>query len=146
MMTYKRIELQALTAFKTQPFEGYLWYSDQQMPKVFENDTADLTGLLTALPFVVEGMLYYPAQNRSLHIQNLDGQYIIGEVTHKQAMTEVKVVEWPAHRMGAVSKLKMVQGWAEQPHELLPGFTVKVPTFKAFVGFKKSSHGNQRSV
>lgn len=133
-MSFKKIEISDLDKYKGDPFEGYLWYSDQQKPKTFNDTTEDLSLLLTDLPFVVEGRIFYPTQKRSLHIQNMDGEYLIGRVELNDSSHDAT---WPAHRMeSGITKLKIKIGSALLPDPLNPPFKVNTPSWRAFVGFE----------
>lgn len=39
-------------------YQGYLWYSDQKEPKVFNNELFELEIADNENPFIVEGQLY----------------------------------------------------------------------------------------
>ena len=47
-----------MEAIKINKCEGYLWWSDQQKPKIYDGNTLDICLDETKNPFVVEGQLY----------------------------------------------------------------------------------------
>lgn len=57
--------------------EGYLWWSDQQQPKVCQDEAFDISLDETENPFVVEGQLYDIEEKKSYSIKYVDGHYII---------------------------------------------------------------------
>ena len=68
---------------KRTAYQGYLWYSDEQIPKVFDNEEVELELDDTANPFIVEGQLYDMTEDRSISIKFIDGKYIINTYSGK---------------------------------------------------------------
>ena len=56
-------------------YQGYLWYSDKDQPKVLNNVDSEITLDETKNPFVIEGQLF--DGKRSISIKYVDGKYIV---------------------------------------------------------------------
>ena len=106
-------------------YQGYLWYSDKDQPKVLNNVDSEITLDETKNPFVIEGQLF-------------DGKYIVKKYVlaelPKEDFTEQSLL---AHRMKDVKSLNFRQYWREQEDELCDGKKVLQPAELVFVGLKK---------
>ena len=130
-----------METIKIENCEGYLWWSDQQEPKVYQDGQIDIILDETKNPFVVEGQLYDKEEDKSYSIKYIDGQYLIkvnkvgnDDFTNKD--NELK--SFLSNRMGG-RWLKFLRYWepTEQGDENCEGMPPLVITKNVFVGFKK---------
>ena len=56
-------------------YQGYLWYTDEKEPRVFNNEEFELDIANDENPFVVEGHLFDGIN--SISIKYVDGKYIV---------------------------------------------------------------------
>ena len=91
-------------------YQGYLWYSDKDQPKVLNNVDSEITLDETKNPFVIEGQLF--DGKRSISIKYVDGKYIVKKYVlaelPKEDFTEQSLL---AHRMKDVKSLNFRQYW-----------------------------------
>ena len=117
-------------------YQGYLWYSDKDQPKVLNNVDSEITLDETKNPFVIEGQLF--DGKRSISIKYVDGKYIVKKYVlaelPKEDFTKQSLL---AHRMKDVKSLNFRQYWREQEDELCDGKKVLQPAELVFVGLKK---------
>lgn len=119
-------------------YEGYLWYSDQENPKVLDRQTLTLPEGTNS--FVVEGHLYNEAEGLSYSIKYVDGQYIIYQ--HKVALNDLdspnEVKIYLSNRMND-KKLKFLRYWEEKNAHVtgLGEIPVLTQTKNVFIGFEK---------
>lgn len=115
-------------------YQGYLWYSDKDQPKVLNNVDSEITLDETKNPFVIEGQLF--DGKRSISIKYVDGKYIVKKYVlaelPKEDFTEQSLL---AHRMKDVKSLNFRQYWREQEDELCDGKKVLQPAELVLVGF-----------
>ena len=130
-----------METIKIENCEGYLWWSDQQEPKVYQDEQINIILDETKNPFVVEGQLYDKDEDKSYRIKYIDGQYLIkvnkvgnDDFTNKD--NELK--SFLSNRMGG-RWLKFLRYWepTEQGDENCEGMKPRVITKNVFVGFKK---------
>lgn len=119
--------------------EGYLWWSDQQIPQVYQDEALDICLDETKNPFVVEGQLYDRECRQSYSIKYVDGQYLIiiynvAERDFANPDNEQKV--FLSNRMGD-RRLKFLRYWEEKEDENCIGMPVLTFTKNVFVGFKE---------
>ena len=62
--------------------QGYLWYSDEKEPRVFNNEEFELEMAENTNPFIVEGHLFDGIN--SISIKYVDGKYIINKYVVKK--------------------------------------------------------------
>lgn len=117
--------------------EGYVWWSDQTSPQVYEQGTfGGLESRASDNPFVIEAQLYDDKERVSYGIKHVDGHYIVckHEGVERNASEEQSYV---AHRMPNVGGLVFRQEWVAEKDELCEGMEVLRPSAVVFVGFKK---------
>ena len=68
-----------METIKINKCEGYLWWSDQQTPAVYQDESIDNCLDEAQNPFVVEGQLYDKEEMKSYSIKFVDGQYLINK-------------------------------------------------------------------
>lgn len=118
--------------------EGYLWWSDQQEPEIYDGKAVDVCLDETKNPFVVEGQLY-DKEGMSYSIKYVDGQYLINkykvetvDLTNKD--NELK--SFLSNRMGD-RWLKFLRYWEEKRDKNCMDMPVLTFTKNIFVGFKE---------
>lgn len=123
-------------------YQGYLWYSDKDQPKVLNNEDLEITLDKKINPFIIEGHLFDGKQ--SISIKYLDGKYIVKKyILDELSEKDFTEQSFLAHRMGDVKALKFRQYWGEsegkygrkQKDELCEGMSVLQPAVLVFVGF-----------
>ena len=121
-------------------YEGYLWMSNENKPRVFSPAAAiDRTLLETQNPFVVEGYLYNKEQGVSISIKSLDGELCIHRFDVQESdfsSCEVMQVAYHSHRMDG-KRLHFLRYWTAKPDEACLGMEVLTVEKMVFVGFKK---------
>lgn len=122
-------------------YDGYLWYSDQKTPEVFEQKEWNENMLDENVnPFVIEGQLYDSDNLVSYSIKYVDGKYIIKKYQLKSTdfnNVDIDILDFKAHRMGEGRVLQFLQYYREEVDPLCEGMKVLQPKEKVFVGFKK---------
>lgn len=117
--------------------EGYLWWSDQEQPKVYQNEALDICFDETKNPFVVEGQLYDKEEKKSYSIKYVDGQYLINiyeikDEDFNDSDNETKC--YLSNRMGD-RWLKFLRYWEPKEDPNCEGLKVLKLTKNVFVGF-----------
>jgi CRISPR type III-associated protein (TIGR04423 family) len=122
-------------------YDGYLWYSDQKTPEVFEQKAWDESMLDENInPFVIEGQLYDSENLVSYSVKYVDGKHIIKKYQLKSTdfnNVDIDILDFKAHRMGEGRVLQFLQYYREEEDSLCEGMKVLQPAEKVFVGFKK---------
>lgn len=119
--------------------QGYLWWSDQQKPEVFQNEKFERSFDENKNPFVVEGQLYDVDNNMSYSIKFVDGKYLIKsfDVTEDDfSNPDFETKEYLSNRMGG-RWLKFLRYWEETKDENCKGMKVLTLTKNVFIGFKE---------
>lgn len=121
--------------------EGYLWWSDQQVPEVYDGVELEQCFDETKNPFIVEGQLYDIDKKKSFGIKYVDGQYLINKYMVKDDdlsnnANEIKC--YLSNRMDG-RRLKFLRFWepAEEGDKNCEGMNPLVITKNVFIGFKK---------
>ena len=131
---------------KRAAYQGYLWYSDEQIPKVFDNEEVELELDDTVNPFVVEGQLYDMTEDRSISIKFIDGKYIINTYSGKarqfnnvsdENLTEGKIEQYaPSSRLSLGDKvLYFARIWVETEDVINDNWITLCPSGLVFKGF-----------
>ena len=120
-------------------YEGYLWYSNSDKPKLLKNEDFELEISDNKNPFVIEGQLYDRDKMKSISIKYVDGQYIcnsyaVDPLDFNRADVERK--EFYSNWKGG-DKLQFLQYWGEVEDDLCEGLKVLRPEQLVFVGFIK---------
>lgn len=127
-------------------YQGYLWYSDEQIPKVFDNEEVGLELDDTANPFIVEGQLYDMTEDRSISIKFIDGKYIINTYSGKtrqfndfsgEKLTEGIIEQYaPSSRLNLGDKvLYFARIWVETEDVINDNWNTLCPSGLVFKGF-----------
>lgn len=127
---------------KNAKYEGYLWQSNQNKPKMIEErESLSLTLTDGENPFVVEGLLWNPEENTSIQIRCVDGKYFVTTYKVKPedlagSITMASVTYLP-HRLPGVKALKFLRQWEEVKDELCENMPTLQLKANIFVGFEK---------
>lgn len=115
-------------------YQGYLWYSSDEKPKIYKNEELELELAEGSNPFVIEGQL---CDNKiSISIRFVDNKYVVKKV----ALSELEGVEYKqqsffGNRMDY--KLVFRQYWREDKDEQCERMIVLRPAELVFVGFEE---------
>ena len=121
-----------------QQYEGYLWSSDKQKPRVFHPGVAFTDDFEpTDNPFIVEGWLYDKVAGKSYSISYVDGHYFRTEYDLKQA--DKKPIVYQAHDLQAVTHYCVREYWHPQVDDNCAGMEVLRHAWTAFAGFANSN-------
>jgi CRISPR type III-associated protein (TIGR04423 family) len=122
----------------TASYEGYLWMSNQEKPRVYKDETLNKDYFKGINPFIIEGELYNACQHKSYSIKFVDGSYYVNEYLIKNDENHSKDIQsYLANRMDHVAALNFLQRWRPEPDPLCEGMYVLRPVEQVFVGFKK---------
>lgn len=119
--------------------EGYIWWSDQQAPKVYPNSPLDISLDETKNPFIVEGLLYDKDNKKSYSIKYVDGQYLTKEYNVEEqdfANPDNEQKSFLSNRMDG-RWLKFLRYWEEEKDENCMAMHVLTLTKNVFVGFNE---------
>lgn len=118
-------------------YKGYLWKSDEQKPKVYNNESLD-TLLLNNCenPFIIEGQLYDEKSQKSYSIRYIDGEYWAYEYDLNELKMDFTEHLYIASFENAQGKLNFRQYWREKKDNLCEDMMILYPAEFVFVGFK----------
>ncbi|MCH7402135.1 TIGR04423 family type III CRISPR-associated protein [Belliella kenyensis] len=121
-------------------YSGYLWYSDESKPKIFNSDILQ-SSMLTTLPFILEGYLYCPDEGGvCINIKNIDGEYHIHQVnlsdTDQNQLERFSFLASAPFENIGIKKFKAIQYWKAEKDELCDGMEVLKPSWIVFEGFE----------
>jgi len=130
-------------------YTGYLWYSNEQKPRIYRNKELE-QGIdleTPGIPFIIEG--YLRSEKDSYSIKMTDGAYHIqhyhlsdypfmkdkdGTV---QTSDTCSVTAYLPNRFDKdIEKLLFARFWKKTPDNLCNGMDVLVPQDEIFIGFK----------
>lgn len=128
-----------METIKINKCEGYLWWSDQQEPEIYDGKDIDICLDETKNPFVVEGQLYDKEEMKSYSIKYVDGQYLVfiykvetSDFTNKNNESK----SFLSNRMGG-RWLKFLRYWEEKEDENCMDMPVLTFIKNVFIGFKE---------
>jgi CRISPR type III-associated protein (TIGR04423 family) len=129
-------QYKTLNEIPTLSFEGYIWMSDQEQPKILNNEIYDFKSI-AANPFIIEALLYNEKENRSIHIQHT-GEYQIYEYDLNQYSSEqLSQKDYLPHRLEGVRKVNFKQIWLPESDDNSEGMEVLTLKAIVFCGFNK---------
>ena len=128
-----------MEAIKINKCEGYLWWSDQQEPKVYQDEAIDICLDETKNPFVVEGQLYDKEEKKSYSIKYVDGQYLINKYKVEEDDLTNPDNETKCYFSNRMENkwLKFLRYWEEKEDKNCMGMPVLTLTKHVFIGFKE---------
>lgn len=133
-------------------YEGYLWYSNEKEPKVFDGSemVPEMSLDEKKNPFIIEGNLWDADNMKSIMIRYVDGEYIVCPtqvseeelegISSEKAYKSGKGIattlkKYLAHRIGGVKCLCFLQYWQAEPDKMCEGMQVLRPSKLVFIGF-----------
>ena len=140
-MESKRISIEKIQDLA---YDGYIWMSDQEKPKVCENEKVEWpTG---ANPFIVEGQLYNQEKGISYSIKFVDGKYIINEYEVKKADLDNEHNEQIVYHSNKMDgrKLKFLRYWEEKEDVNCMNMPVLTLTKTVFIGFTEKKKEDKK--
>lgn len=134
---YRQLTLSEID--KTITYSGYLWFDNENTPKVIDGKLTD-SDLPSAgeLPYVIEGNLVAKDGSHSISIRFLDGRYIIIKVYLQEAMDKnIRYVNlcYLAHGFATGTKLYFKEAWLPVVDSHCADMKTLQPAWIAFVGF-----------
>ncbi len=117
-------------------YQGYLWYSDTDTPRILNNEEYGQEIDDGANPFIVEGMLWCEITNMSISIRYIDGKYYAKKYENVCVGENDDKVEYFANNKIGNKKLKFIREWIAEPDKLCEGMPALRPGSLIFVGFK----------
>jgi CRISPR type III-associated protein (TIGR04423 family) len=117
-------------------FEGYVWLSDQEEPKILNNQTFDFSKYEEGSnPFIIEALLY-KENDKSVHITHT-GKYNIQsfDLNNLPQDSELVDVNYLPHRLEGVKKVCFRQLWIPENDENCENMPVLKMKALIFVGF-----------
>lgn len=128
-----------METIKIKNSEGYLWWSDQEEPEIYDGKVIDICLDEKKNPFVIEGQLYDKDEKKSYSIKYVDGQYLINKYkveTIDFSNTDNEPKSFLSNRMEG-RWLKFLRYWEEKKDENCMDMPVLTFTKNIFVGFKE---------
>lgn len=137
-------KIETITKIPEAKYQGYIWYSDSDRPKVLTGDE-EYGGMLDPKdnPFIIEGNLWDEANSTSISIRYVDGKYYIHRTTLTDGDTDHSTIKkYVAHRINNGNDkdtyLRFVQLWEPRPDPMCEGMEVLEPSKLVFIGFTNS--------
>ena len=125
-----------INEIKTRKYEGYVWFSNKETPKVLRNEEYDFSKHTeNENPFIVEALLYCREENISVMIRHTD-KYHIKEFDLNEYSDENFVdVQYLPHRLDGVNKVNFKQLWLPEEDEHCEKLEVLKMKALIFTGF-----------
>lgn len=124
---------QVLNGIPQGKYEGYVWMSDQEYPKILEGQ--DIPRNAGDGAFIQEALLWNAEQQQSIHVRHL-GHLQVVQYNMKDQSTD-NAISFLSHRMAGYSHLKFKRTWVEEKDPACADMEVLVPGELIFVGFGK---------
>lgn len=136
-------------------YVGYLWYSNEKEPKVFDGSemVPEINLDEKKNPFIIEGNLWDADNLKSIMIRYVDGKYIVRrtqvkeeELSSSRAYSQAyesgspiatTLKKYLAHRIEGVKCLCFLQYWQAESDKMCEGMQVLRPSKLVFIGFDK---------
>lgn len=140
---------------KAAKYKGYLWYSNEKEPKVFDGSemVPEMNLDEKKNPFIIEGNLWDADNMKSVMIRYVDGKYIVRRTKVKEEELKARAYsqayesgspiattlkKYLAHRIGGVKCLCFLQYWQAESDKMCEGMQVLRPSKLVFIGFDKN--------
>ncbi len=117
-------------------YQGYIWYSNENTARVFDDDKEfDLNLVDGENPFVVEGFLF--DGRKSISIKFVDGQYVVLQYDVANLPKDDTSVVKKTFQLNDKRDKKMLfhQIWCAEKDALCDGMEVLQPAEFVFMGF-----------
>ena len=134
-------------------YEGYLWYSNEKKPMVFDGSepVPEMNLDEEKNPFIIEGNLWDEDGRNSIMIRYVDGEYIVRRTKVKEEELKASsrassqayesgsptLKKYLAHRIEGVKCLCFFQYWQAESDKMCEGMQVLRPSKLVFIGFDK---------
>ena len=134
-------------------YEGYLWYSNEKKPMVFDGSepVPEMNLDEEKNPFIIEGNLWDEDGRNSIMIRYVDGEYIVRRTKVKEEELKASsrassqayesgsptLKKYLAHRIEGVKCLCFLQYWQAESDKMCEGMQVLRPLKLVFIGFDK---------
>lgn len=139
-------------------YVGYLWYSNEKEPKVFDGNemVPEINLDEKKNPFIIEGNLWdEDGRGESIMIRYVDGEYIVHRTQVKKEELKgsssraysqaygsgspiaTTLKKYLAHRIEGVKCLCFLQYWQAESDEMCEGMQVLRPSKLVFIGFDR---------
>lgn len=150
------MESRVMEHIEAAKYVGYLWYSNEKEPKVFDgNETVPEINLdEKENPFIIEGNLWDEDGGRkSIMIRYVDGKYLVRKtqvteeelkgISSSQAYGSESHIattckDYLVHRIGGVKCLRFLQYWKAEADRMCEEMFVLRPSKLVFIGFVKN--------
>lgn len=137
-------------------YKGYLWYSNEKKPMVFDGSepVPEMNLDEEKNPFIIEGNLWDADNLMSIMIRYVDGKYIVRrtkvkeeELSSSRASSQAyesgspiatTLKKYLAHRIEGVKCLCFLQYWQAEPDDMCEKMCVLRPSKLVFIGFDKN--------
>jgi CRISPR type III-associated protein (TIGR04423 family) len=130
-MLVEKINIDAIPDYL---FEGYYWYSYSPAPEPFEEEKIE-KAKFSSLPFVIEGNFYAKAEQVSIQVKHINGEYHITQFNLAELKPEFKHEQiYLGHDLGG-RDFKMLEAWEEVADPYLENMKTLQPAWSAFIGF-----------
>ncbi len=121
-------------------YVGYVWLSDQKKPIVLTGQEFVKANFQSTNPFIVEGYLFDESEKRSVQIKHSGRLDIRLFHLDDNDFESGYLVEFLAHRLEGVSKLKFLEIWKSSADKFCLEMEVDECVAKVFVGFVNSKN------
>ena len=134
-------------------YEGYLWYSNEKKPMVFDGSepVPEMNLDEEKNPFIIEGNLWDEDGRNSIMIRYVEGEYIVRRTKVKEEELKASsrassqayesgsptLKKYLAHRIEGVKCLCFLQYWQAESDKMCEGMQVLRPSKLVFIGFDK---------
>lgn len=118
-------------------YEGYLWYSNAQIPELLFGEEKEILLEDNKNPFVIEGWL--TDGKKSIQIKYIDGKHLVKQYD-LEALNGAGVLSEPKFYLpsfNGVSGLHFEQYWRPEVDVMCDDMQVLQPAEFVFVGFEK---------
>lgn len=125
-------------------YQGYLWYSDEKEPEIYQNRELEIDLNDQSNPFIIEGQLC--DGKKSYSIKYVDGHYILKTFQLNNYLNEDTVInkyqpnwsEKDKENSSVISQLIFIQYWHPAADKNCEDMKVLQPGESIFVGFNES--------
>lgn len=122
-------------------YDGYIWMSDEQKPKVLNKEPIPEGLINKKNPFIIEAELFDEDNGVSYSVRNIDGKPAVSkyEMAYEKMVGTLSKMEFVTHRIKNHSRLIFHQLWKKESDELCEGMETLVPAERFFIGFENNN-------